>query len=159
MSDNELVMRFFSMFSRYEYAIKAAGHVHVRGGDAAEPDWQYVIDVLGKLDNESFERLRERADILVTDPPRKQVYRNGALEFVSTESAGSAAADLTVWLRRVRNNLFHGGKYTREFAVLDDRSRKLIHCSISVLDGLLSVSALEDLADRFRGYSPSESEG
>jgi hypothetical protein len=156
MSDNELVLLFFSMFSRYEYAMKAAGHVHAGSGDAAEPDWAYIDQALRELVNKELERLQEEAGTLVTDPPRKQVYRNGTLHFAPTGSAGDAAANLTVWLRRVRNNLFHGGKYSREFVLLDGRSRELIRCSISLLNGLLTASTLTDVAERFYGYGPPE---
>lgn len=155
-SDGELAALFFSIFSRYEYALKAAGHVHVGPGDAAEADWDHVDEVLRALAPEHFHRLWERAGVLAAQPPRKQVYRNGALDFVETGPPGDAAKSLTIWLRRVRNNLFHGGKYSRDSVMLTGRSRELICCSIYVLDELLTVSTLKDVTDQFEGYGSPE---
>jgi hypothetical protein len=46
----DLVIRFFVCFSRFEYAMKAAGWVCAGKGDAAEPDWNRVVRQLKEAD-------------------------------------------------------------------------------------------------------------
>jgi hypothetical protein len=50
--DNQrgLVIRFFVFFSRFEYAMKAAGWACAGRGDAAEPDWNRVVRQLKHAD-------------------------------------------------------------------------------------------------------------
>ena len=108
----DLVERFLAAFSRMEYALKAAGYLQKT--DDARPDWdRFAADV-----NVEFEQIRDNefmtaADFLTREPPRKQVVQKGKAVFADrpgNEPKGARSALLMV--RRIRNNLVHGGKYS-----------------------------------------------
>lgn len=152
--DEELTISFFFIFSRYEYALKAAGKVG--NNDPAEPDWGHVEKAIRTMDASQRERVERSAGILIQDPPRRQVYRDGQLQFVPAGPAGDHATNLVVSLKRVRNNLFHGGKYVPDGVALSARSRELVQCAVAVLTELLQIPALGEVAVHFHGYDPQE---
>ncbi len=49
-----------------------------------------------------------------------------------------------IYVRRVRNNLFHGGKYFEEDAV--NRDERLIDCSLVVLEACVRAVPMVHLA-------------
>jgi len=70
--------------------------------------------------------------------------------------SGDNSQNLVVALKRVRNNLFHGGKYEQGNVILSDRSQRLVAQSNGLLDELLQLEALRTVAERFYGYDPAE---
>jgi hypothetical protein len=152
----EITLSFFVTFSRFEYALKAAGKAKAGAGDAAEANWQEVEEALRHADAERVSRVRAKAGILLTDPPRKQVFTDGQLNWRSAGPAGDEAQNLVAAVKRVRNNLFHGGKYSPEGTYLSARSVELVRCVRAVLEELLQLPALNDVAGRFHGYDPQE---
>lgn len=138
---DRLAYRMFRHFSRFEYALKATGH-HPRDGDA-NPDWD---DFARKIDGAFRERvgqdanLKAAVDFLMLHPPKKQrVVNEQLLWSVVPAGRGNFTEDLLVYVRRVRNNLFHGGKFSRGW--LDPgRSETLIRHSLTILDACLVLS-------------------
>lgn len=129
---------FFVKFSRYEYALKAAGKA------------------LRQLDVAHAGHVKASAGLLLTDPPRKQVFRDQQLQWIPAGSSREWAQDLVASLKRVQNNLFHGGKYAPVDVSLTPRSAGLVQCAQAVLDELLLLPTLEDIAERFRSYHLDE---
>jgi len=152
----DLVIRFFACFSRFEYALKAAGWVCAGKGDAAEPDWNRVVGQLKQADQPERERVLGRAGLLLSEPPRKQVFQNRKLSWREPGKSGDESRRLIDALKRVRNNLFHGGKYNPDGVYLSNRAVKLIEAANSVLDALLGAEPLRGVAQRFRAFSPEE---
>jgi hypothetical protein len=72
---------------------------------------------------------------LLTNPPKKQVWKNNMLEFSDTSPDRnlSQAEQVLVLVRQVRNNLFHGGKFLPLPAGDNDRDQLLIRYSLTVL--------------------------
>jgi hypothetical protein len=107
-----LVLRFFVCFSRFECALKRAGY-RPQNGDA-HAEW----DAFAKRRESEFRSdanplLVEACNYLEKNPPLKQVLRNGQLAW-SVEKPRTNQPQLQwllIMVRRVRNNLFHGGKY------------------------------------------------
>lgn len=138
---DELAHRMFRQFSRFEYALKAAGHRPLNGDAIA--DWR---DFASGIDAELSERiqqdpqLKEAVDYIVTRPPKKQKVKDNQLVWRAAPAGGANPADdLLIYVRRVRNNLFHGGKYSRDW--LDpERSEPLIRHSLTILDACLELS-------------------
>ena len=115
-----------------------------------------VKKALRELDTANIDRLKAKAGILLLDPPRKQIIRDQLLDFRTSEPPGDWAEKLVIFLTRVRNNLFHGGKYTSGGTYLSPRSNELVECAQAVLEELLVVPALTDVAEKFHGYRPEE---
>lgn len=131
--DRELAFKFFVIFSMFEHALKEAGFRHVgRNGDV-HPDW----DVFARSINDGFDannppELKAAIEYFLNHPPKKQVFRDSRLEFEETDRIEGISDTewLSLLIRRVRNNLFHGGKvnYDRH------RDTLLIQFAIVILE-------------------------
>jgi hypothetical protein len=113
--DKDLTYRFFMCFARMEYALKRSGfrrrHQQGRGFDIA---WDQFADSIRSRWAELLEddRFRAARDFLIAAPPMKQVVlEGGALDWEEIKPYGPEAGFLLDCVRRVRNNLFHGGKF------------------------------------------------
>jgi hypothetical protein len=110
--DRELVFKFFIVFSLFEYALKEARLR--RSGSNAEPDWDAFTDSIEQSfgPNKSNE-LNTAVAYIFSDPPKQQVNMNGQMNFEPRDpvNGNSEVRKLSVYIRRIRNNLFHGGKF------------------------------------------------
>jgi len=134
-SDRRSAIVLFFMFSRFEYALKQAGYLQVN--EEAKPDWdRYARDHPALLASISSSEFTEAVDLLRDTPPKKQIIRDGHLHWDQDRFvSGFDLARLLCLVRRVRNNLFHGGKVLE----LDgDRNTKLIDASIAVIQAILA---------------------
>ena len=156
VENKDLVLKFFTIFSRFEYALKASGAIKVLRDDAAEADWTIVEKAIQELSPGKIELLRNKADILLTDPPKIQVLNNGILGWRTAGSTGGYAQNIIASIKRVRNNLFHGGKYSSRGNSLSTRSYHLLHCSIEVLNELIEIPQLKSVSHYFHGYDIEE---
>ena len=145
--ERELVCEFFAIFSRFEYAMKATQYCRDEGGRAA-PAWKALANKLGggiegELQNHPA---RELIDYLLNEPPQVQKFVNGKIEFQAAELSGVNLGGKAIdGARRVRNNLFHGGKHTQHSA--PERDTKLIKAAMAVLDTCLAIDP--DLKSEF----------
>jgi hypothetical protein len=69
----------------------------------------------------------------------KQIARDGRLEWSDAPPDGTPTVVLFQYIRRVRNNLFHGGKFNGRWFD-PERSERLIGSSLVVLDACLDAS-------------------
>lgn len=132
-----LAVKMFQTFSRFEYALKAAGLHTAR----AEPDWRrFAGTVVELFDQPNSEQLAEAIEFLIQHPPKKQVILNGRLDWSDIPPTANSHADRVLqYVRRVRNNLFHGGKFNGHWFA-PDRSEPLLRHSLTVLDACLEAS-------------------
>jgi hypothetical protein len=139
--------RFFITFSRFEYALKGAGFRHDipprRGGKGPPgvgPDWNGFAR---RKENEAAfardgsEALQAARAYFEKEPPRRQIVRDGKLDW-HDEVTSDAPNDLD-WLlcmvRQVRNNVFHGAKFsTRQNRIRND---DLIRHAQAILEAVL----------------------
>lgn len=133
--DYELVVHFFSVFSRFEHALKMSGYL--RNGELACPAWRrFALDMAGNLSPLPSKKLKESIAFLNEQPPKKQlsslewVENPPPIECVNCDSKAIIAAT------GVRNNLFHGGKYKQTDPARDE---KLILSALDVVLGCLYV--------------------
>lgn len=139
-SDGNEAVRFFYWFSRFEYALKKAGYTKP-GQEIAEPDWDgFANKELGKAFFNNI-KAEPTADILFTKAPRKQiVLSDGKLDWCPKAPdfphRPNSVQNLFEYIRRVRNNLFHGGKVPFD----SDRDVKLINAALFVLEEALKKS-------------------
>lgn len=135
-------IKFFAVFSRFEFALMSAGYV---GGDLGENAWaswdrfgaelhkSFLVDVQGD----------KTIEVLFQEPPRRLVKAgDGLCEFVDSPAAIDAAGVLLA-VRTIRNNLFHGSKV--HFTV---RDKQLIAAGVQVLDHALKTSTLRTKTKR-----------
>ena len=135
--DRELVFKFFVGFSLFEKALKETDfHKERSDPEKIEPDWrEFATKIKDRFtticnlpDNKE---LAIAVNYLLSNPPKKQVFRDGHIQFVSTgRSSNSDTEWLTVLINRIRNNLFHGAKFSYEHP----RDTDLLHYSLIILE-------------------------
>lgn len=113
----ELVLEFFAIFSRLEYCLKELGFVRPGPGGRAECDWYafeaWIEDTYRESDIEADDEVHSAIAYLTSEPPMVQMYNDGATTWASVDLPGPThIAKAFESSRRVRNNLFHGGKHS-----------------------------------------------
>lgn len=137
---SEVIFNFFKTFSRFEYALKRVGY---NSGDGmAKADWkQFIFDINNKFKIDADQKLKESVDYILNNPPNKQVVEDGQLAWSSNEPDAKSETELLFqYIKRVRNNLFHGGKYNGKYLEDPTRSYKLLNSSIVILNYALTLS-------------------
>lgn len=144
----DLVCEFLAVFARFEQALKAAGF-HYGDGDA-RANWISFAEhprVEAEISG-TGSSLTEEVNLFLQSPPRKQVIDDGNLAWSDTPaSQDTDSKRVVVYLKRVRNNLFHGGKFA-EGGYLRDRDIRLIQASKQIL--MRCVNLNTDVGDHFR---------
>ena len=137
---HELASEFFRDFARMEYALKATSFLNKKGN--AEANWsKFSRSVHEALEaNTSAEYVEAKAFIL-KEPPKKQIVENNAIAW--SEARPDCPSDtelLLLYVRRVRNNLFHGGKFNGHWFA-PERSGPLIEASLVILKACREASS------------------
>lgn len=117
-----------------EYALKVNGHLVPRRRDA-QADWAAFAASLGdSLESPSNDALKDALAFLRASTPRKQINDNGQVEWDDTPPDAQCEAELILrYVCRVRNNLFHGGKFNGRWFD-PERSGELIAASLIILE-------------------------
>jgi hypothetical protein len=136
---DKLAIELFKTFSRFEYALKASGFNN--GDGEAQANWRnFALSIELELQNPQTPELREAIDFMLKHSPKKQVIRNGLLAWDAAPPNTNSTADLILlYVRRVRNNLFHGGKFNGHWFA-PERSEKLLRHSLVILNACLDGS-------------------
>ena len=129
---DDLASNLFHVFSRTEYALKASGFNN--GDGEAQANWRsFALAVEAVVANPDTPALQEAIDFYFNVPPKKQVIVSGAIQWkVSEPQTESRAEKLLIYVRRVRNNLFHGGKFNGHWFE-PERSEPLLRHGLTVL--------------------------
>ncbi len=137
---DSLAVSLFKEFARFEYALKAA-NFHSGDGDA-DPNWRrFALSIEDSIANPQSPGLRKAVEYMLAHPPKKQVVRHGLLAWdVAVPTTDSRADLVLLYVRRVRNNLFHGGKFNGHWFE-PERSEELLHHSLVILDACLAASS------------------
>jgi hypothetical protein len=131
--------------TRFEYALKEIDYGRTGKNGEVEVDWDtFTSQCLGAP---FFKKIVENgiAPTLLAKPPSKQVLRGKTLDWDAATPPVSVQ-DLFGAVRRVRNNLVHGGKSGDKDS---DRNDKLVAEAIEVLMEALRSHA--DLQFMFEG--------
>jgi hypothetical protein len=145
--DRELLLRFFLEFSRFEYALKASGmfkrhRPRENRFPKAEPDWDsFAASLRDTFEPKATEELERACEYINDSPPNHQIVADGDLMW-QTPAAVDGEAEIQFLLRMVRtvrNNLFHGAKYS--LGVHEDvvRAEKLMLSSLTILAACLAL--------------------
>ncbi len=139
---DQLAVRMFRQYSRMEYALKAAGYLINHNGDA-KADWVKLgnaIDPEFEAMSQQHGELQDAVHYLRESPPKKQIVEDGQLDWKDVKpTAPTPTSEILLYVARVRNNLFHGGKFNGMWFD-PDRSLQLLPRSMVVLDTVLELS-------------------
>lgn len=137
----ELANQFVAVFSRFEYALKAAGYLAASEKGTVWATWdKFANDHNGEFDPSASEELKEASSYLRDKPPRKQTVKDGRLDWKIVTRSEKGLLALLLSVRCVRNNLLHGGKYG--CPAEEGRDAQLVKHSLVVLEACL---ALDDM--------------
>ncbi|HAT3636033.1 TPA: hypothetical protein ACYEOW_005660 [Raoultella terrigena] len=127
-----LCYEFFREFSRYEYCLKACG-LHHKIKDA-KADWdEYAKQVSETINNTTDPELISAIAYFKEHPPKKQIIKDGSLIWDdSLPQEKDMAKFIFLLIRRVRNNLFHGGKFNGKWFE-PERSEALLQHGLVIL--------------------------
>ena len=144
----DLLFDFFVGFSRFEYALKAAGFTKDPPADA-DASWEKFEGWLEKLRDSEVAPVLLAGHYLLNDPPKKLVILNGDPQWqVPGRQGQSEVRFLVDSLRRARNNLFHGGKWLTA-PEPPDRNELVISTGVRVLSALIDLPSACDLRRHF----------
>jgi hypothetical protein len=136
---DRLAVEMFQTFARFEYALKASGF-NAGNGDA-KADWTaFARSIPGVFDDPRDSAVKMAVGYILAHPPKKQVVEQGVLEWKDAGAGTSLRSDeVLIYVRRVRNNLFHGGKFNGRWFE-PQRSAELLQHSLVILKACLEAS-------------------
>lgn len=146
---DKLAFEFFKLFAQFEYALKAMGFARAGRSGQVEPEWDRFANQVGKLVFSSDDKLVAASiDYILKQPPKRQVLNASGLDWEEVSNTERSPQILFAHIGRVRNNLFHGGKFNGRW--LDpDRSRILLTHSLTIL--MASKEADADIKNAIDG--------
>jgi hypothetical protein len=119
-------------------------------GHEAKPNWEKFACSLGStLETPHTKELKEAIQYILKNPPKKQIVVNNIIDWNTIEPNHNSQADLILlYVRRVRNNLFHGGKFHGHW-VAPVRDYDLLRHSMTILEACLAAS--DDVREAYEG--------
>lgn len=135
----------FRIISRFEFALKEMGFAKPGRNGEADLCWDnFANECLGQ---DFFQNIKDSkiAPTLLNQPPSVQVIANRSLSW-KDGTPPKSVQELLGAVRRVRNNLFHGGKSGDRDA---QRNAALISDAIAVL--IEALKACDDIRYLFEG--------
>jgi len=141
MISNELILDFFVTLSRAEYALKSAGYFR-DNGSGAQPDWdRFARELIPHFNSQDSDELSQAVSYYLRLPPQKQIVEEGTLSWSDAlPENGSEIERLLILVRRVRNNLFHGGKSNPQGSEEARRNTSLLSYGITILRKTVSLN-------------------
>ena len=139
--DDLLAQEFLFVFSRFEYALKITGHLLP---NTREPriDWRrFATSVERIFSDPPTKEFAQAIQYLSTQPPNKQIVRNRRIAWSDNPPQTDHNGDrILLYVRRVRNNLFHGGKFRQHRLGYQERTPELLGCSLTVIRTCLAAA-------------------
>lgn len=139
--DKELVTKFFITFSRFEYALKRGGYANGNENEV-KANWDTLArDLREHFQPDRTDELRRAVDYIERHPPKKQIWKDHELGWANNTRPpnGPQLLSLTCFIRTVRNNLFHGGKFLPSSVRDVSRDSTLLDSSLIILDECLRL--------------------
>ncbi len=127
-----LAFDFFREFARCEYCLKAVG-LREKGRDAKANWGAFSSEVREVLESAESAELKAAVDYYLEKSPKKQIVKDGQLDWDPKLPDHAHQAELILRLVcRVRNNLFHGGKFNGH-VFAPQRSEELLRHGLVII--------------------------
>jgi hypothetical protein len=147
--DSQASYVFFITFSRFEYALKNCGYLKKTTAKIpkAESDWDnFARTNESKFNHKKNGELYNAVEYFISHPPKLQIRNSsGGVGWLDnnlyTEKNCGDLEWLLVMVRRIRNNLFHGGKYPGFPIEEPSRNKDLLNHSIIILNECLQLES------------------
>lgn len=139
---DNLAFDFFKLFAQYEYFLKKQGFFQsIRGKIIV--DWDcYANKIVGKNFMDLLGEDKISAEYILREPPKSQVVENEMIVWKSVNNEEVNVQALFGHIGRVRNNLFHGGKFNGTWFD-PKRSALLLKNSLIVLERFRDMGMIE----------------
>lgn len=134
---------FFLIFSRFEFAVKAAGYAKQGGWGEAKADWDaFALAIADELKSQGSEDYERAAQYLSSNPPKSQTYKDGKLGWSDQAGKESWSAERVLLFRvqGVRNNLMHGAKFLAPESQDAGRDQHLMVAATCIIERLVNAS-------------------
>lgn len=131
-----IAFNYFKIFTEFEAKLKGYGY-HNRGSSKTViVDWNRVAkDYKLQLQSIVGDQSKE-VEYLLNYPPKKMIVSNSAIKFIDLAEETNQERKLLTILCTVRNNLYHGGKYSQGELVGSERDIKLVEYANFILKKL-----------------------
>lgn len=141
MSDklDNLAFKLFKIFAQYEFFLKMHGFTSEGLNNGINLNWDKFSNEIGaQIFENKNDQLQIAIDNLFNAPPKKQILKEGKLSWQGQKNDTDIKKTpqlLFSYIRRVRNNLYHGGKFSGHWFD-PERSETLINSSLIILESL-----------------------
>jgi len=135
------IIDFIATFFRLEYALKASGEFLTKDKNAT-PDWTtFASEIEYEISNSTNSQLKRSIDYILNNPPQKQINEGGVIKWKRAgPSQQKKTKNLIIYIRRIRNNLFHGGKFVGGYLEELDRDFKLVENALIILKEIVNFN-------------------
>lgn len=134
-----VVFEFILAFSRFEFALKRA-QFFKKNQEDAEVDWNRVKnEFTAKASDEVKRKISEDGTYIWGHPPKKQIIEKNRLDWKPAPERSGSIREAIEALQRIRNNLFHGGKWPDGPEYTPERDLNLISTGLHMLNQLVEV--------------------
>jgi transcriptional regulator with XRE-family HTH domain len=144
-TSGEVLLEFVAVYARLEYALKQAGRVD--DGGQLRVRWQeFIAETAPYFRPDANTALREAVRYIAEHPPKKQVLVDGRVAWreVQPGTLDIPLQTLVEHVRRIRNNLFHGGKFASNLIAEPARNERLLYSGVLVLNEVVRLSREHD---------------
>lgn len=137
----ELIFLFLITFSRFECALKESSF-HNHSPQRLEPDWDlFIKSIRDEFNPNITTELKKAVNYILNHPPKIQIYDNNCVMWKQREFTNEPLINkLSIYIRSIRNNLFHGGKFNGTFKEDESRNYQLLNNSIIILNNWLNLN-------------------
>ncbi len=144
-----IMNEFFITFSRFEFALKSANYVNTDNGKVMANWDTFTQSISNSFNVEKTQILKKSIEYLLENPAKIQIIDNGQLGWKNRvfEVNAPLINKLSLTIRDIRNNLFHGGKFNGSYEQDVSRNFLLLKYSIIVLNEWLNLDI--NLKDNF----------
>lgn len=138
-----LILIFFIAFSRFEYALKRSNFI-ITSNNRVSPNWnQFINRIRTDFDEKDKpETVKIAIKYIIENPTKIQTNTDGVLTWQqrTIEANTPEIIQLLLSIKNVRNNLFHGGKFSGNLPDDSARNSLLLKHSITILDYWLELN-------------------
>lgn len=141
--EGQIVMNeFFITFSRFEYALKSSNFVNTDNGKVMANWDTFTQSISNSFNTEKNQILKKSIEYLLDNPAKLQIIHNGQLGWENRVFQANTPLinKLSITIRDIRNNLFHGGKFNGNYEEDVSRNFLLLKYSITVLNEWLDLN-------------------